>query len=585
MNIFSYIKQHLSIVSVIQEYVTLKKAGGYLKGPCPFHDEKDASFTVSPHKEIFYCFGCHVSGDVISFISQIEGCNQMEAAQLLIDKYNLEIPAHLHNNKTFISTEQKNHYFELCYTCAKWFTQQLQHSYEAQEYIKQRHIDTTALDVFSIGFFPVGQTSIKQLQHFVQKEGFLIKDLLDAGIVMESKHGLYSPYENRIIFPITDHLGRYCGFGGRVFIKDDDRAKYYNSRENEYFNKGTLLFGMHQAKKDIQIKEAAFLVEGYTDCIAMFQYGYKNTVATLGTACTYEHLKQLSHYADYLYVIFDGDKAGLNAMLKLTQLCWNVSIETRVIVLPASEDPASFLRKNHTLDTYIQHAQDIFSFFVKQSCTHYQSQSLKKKLVIVQEIIKIIASINDHLKQTVLLQEASSALGVPFEILKRECRNHNTYITHGENEQKTIAEQSYQPSPGDQKMFSLIMHHPELMHNQNYSLIVDVLPLPLCQIIHKRDQYIARTPTEKTPPFDEILHLLDNEEKSLIHHALMADMPTHTPNIDHEMCEFIKYHWKTITHTIKQRIAHAQQENNVERVTQLLTQLQKLKQKILKLEL
>ena len=172
---------------------------------------------------------------------------------------------------------------------------------------------------------------------------------MTAGILSESKNALYSPFEDRIMFPITDNLGRFCGFGGRTFMPQDERPKYYNSKENNFFTKGSLIFGLNVAKRDIQHKEIVFVVEGYMDCIAMAQHGYTNTVATLGTACTLEHLKQLSRYASYVYVLYDGDAAGQSAILRLTELCWNVNMDLKVIRLPRQEDPASFLAKGKAL--------------------------------------------------------------------------------------------------------------------------------------------------------------------------------------------------------------------------------------------
>ncbi|KKQ20200.1 MAG: primase protein [candidate division TM6 bacterium GW2011_GWA2_36_9] len=265
MNLFTYIKERLSIADVAREYVSFKKAGIYYKGTCPFHQEKDASFTISPHKGIFYCFGCHATGDVISFISQIEGCNQFEAAKLLIEKYSIDIPEQLLQEKkdSTTSLDEKNHYFALCELMAKWCNEQLPQSPQAMAYLTQRNITPATIKHFTIGYFPSGIKAIKQFQRFAHQHDFLIKDLTDARLLMEGKNCHYSSFEERIIFPITDHLGRCCGFGGRVFQKDDDRAKYYNSHENSFFNKGTLLFGLSQAKKAIQQSGKAFTLNNY----------------------------------------------------------------------------------------------------------------------------------------------------------------------------------------------------------------------------------------------------------------------------------------------------------------------------------
>src|SRR5579871_5907950 len=342
MNIFSFIKERVAILDVVNEYVTLKRAGGYHKGTCPFHHEKTASFTVSPDKHIFYCFGCHLSGDVISFIARIENCSQKDAAQLLAEKYSLELPHNFSFEATEKETEHKNHYFLICKAVATWCHQQLLKNNVAQAYFQRREFTPEMFAYFDIGYFPSGNVAINDLLYAMKRQSILAQDLLDAAILAEGRTTFYSPFEDRLIFPIKDTLGRYCGFGGRTFKEHDTRPKYYNSRENDYFIKGSLLFNLDKAKKSIQESGKIFLVEGYTDCMAMTQHGIPNTVATLGTACTLEHLKQLARYAEHIFIVYDSDHAGKSAILRLAELSWQVNLEVKVITLPDGEDPASF---------------------------------------------------------------------------------------------------------------------------------------------------------------------------------------------------------------------------------------------------
>src|SRR5579859_5964285 len=346
MNLFSFVKSQVFILDVINEYVTVKKAGIYYKGTCPFHSEKTASFTVSPHKEIFYCFGCHATGDVIAFIAQIEHCSQKEAADHLIDRHGIEVPAHISiERETSQEHNQKKRYFELCDLAAEWAHKNLETNPQALSYFTNRGFTKQTLQLFNVGYFAGGQNGIKNLINFVGQHQFLIDDLLEAHILVQGKQVRYSPFEERLLFPIKDNLGRSCGFGGRIFKEGDERAKYYNSHENQFFTKGSLFFGLHMAKQSIQERASAFIVEGYTDCMAMVQHGYSNTIATLGTACTLEHLKILSRYVHTVHVIYDGDQAGQKAMLRLAELCWEVNLELKVVCLPDKEDPASLLTK------------------------------------------------------------------------------------------------------------------------------------------------------------------------------------------------------------------------------------------------
>jgi DNA primase len=571
MNLFTYIKDRITIVEVISEYLSLKKAGIYYKGSCPFHQERDASFTVSPHKGIFYCFGCHATGDVISFLSQMEGCNQFEAAKLLIEKYSLDVPAELLQEKkdSTQTLDEKNHYFALCELMSSWCHKQIKNSLDAQQYLSQRNISPAIVDQFKVGYFPSGLKYIKSFQKYAHEEGFLIKDLTVAHLLNEGNHHFYSPFEDRIIFPITDHLGRNCGFGGRIFKENDERAKYYNSQESALFNKGALLFGLSQAKKAIQKTKQAFLVEGYTDCIAMVQYGYPNTIATLGTACTHQHLKQISHYADELFVLFDGDSAGLKAVLRLTQLCWDVNIDIRVIQLPKNEDPASFLGAGENLKTCIKKAEDIFSFFMHTSTQEFKTQPLKKKLAIVRELMRIINTINDDLKKMILLQDAATKLNLPIETLKNECRKQY------EPEKPSISPEAVtiKISDSEKRMFVVLLEMPDLLQKEIIKIMYQAFSEPLKTIIQIYDET-----EEKTIP--SLLEKLSEEYQQLTQQLLVTHDKEQN---DYEKIikEFAKRNWKKIALNTKEQIALAQKKDDLPQVKVLLQQLQELKKKVL----
>ena len=573
MNLFNFLKDRIQVVDVIKEYVSLKKAGTYYKGRCPFHHEKDASFTVSPHKQIFYCFGCQATGDVIAFIAQIEGCSQFEAAKFIIDKYNIEVPPQLLNEKQESSgtISQKNHYYQLCEAIATWCAQQLQSNQDAKTYLNERKLTQNIIEQFDIGYFPPGQSNLKKLQQHLLHQGFLIKDLFDQHILIESQKGLYSPFEDRIIFPISDHIGRYCGFGGRVFKPHDERAKYYNSRENTFFAKGSLLFGLQHAKKAIQKTTTAFLVEGYFDCIMMVQHGYPNTIATLGTTCSIEHLKLLAQHTDTLFVIFDGDAAGLRAMLRLTQLCWHANINIRIICLPKNEDPASFLGEGHKLEPYVERAQDIFTFFIDNASTQFKQQSLRGKLAIVHELIEIIMTIDDNLKQVILLQDAAESLHIPYAILQRECDKQQTYHNAEPDVQKPESDDT---SATERKLFALIINNPKLLEREEVILLLDLFPESICRILNQFNGLSTKT-------LDELVPLLSEQDKQLTYTLIMTHDETEANDPEAVIASAIRHSWKVLAQKIKERVAQAHQCNDHQQVTRLLEHLQELKKKML----
>lgn len=573
MNLFSYIKSRVSILDTINEYVTLKKAGGYYKGTCPFHHEKTASFTVSPDKEIFYCFGCHITGDVISFIAKIENCSPKDAAQLLSERYSIDLPEAISFELSETKQKEKNHYFGICKAVALWCHAQLVKNSTALGYFHERGFDMTITNYFMLGYFPSGNAAISDLIHCMKKESILIHDLIDAHILAQGRTTLYSPFEERLIFPIKDSLGRYCGFGGRIFKAHDTRPKYYNSRENDYFIKGSLLFNLDNAKKNIQETGTIFLVEGYTDCMAMVKYGLINTVATLGTACTIEHLKQLARYAEQLFIVYDNDTAGQQALLRVTEMCWHVNLELKVIVLPPGEDPASFLSHNSNMQELIHKAQDIFIFFINTLGKGFLSKPLNQKMNIARALLTTIGSIQDLLKRDMLLQKAAHIFDIPFTSLKDELNrlqaqqpamlpadSKNVAPTQLPQEEVTILEK---------RIFCAIVNNNELLQRKNNKQhIIYYLPTSLKNIILQLEKAQKE---DNLTTFTHFFDTLNEHEKQYVGGLLLEKYePLATHEFDKLLVQLQKKHWKVIVHDIKAQLAHAKQEGNMEKVSLIL---------------
>lgn len=578
MSLFSFIKSNISIADVVNEYVTLKKTGIYLKGSCPFHSEKTASFTVSPHREIFYCFGCQAGGDVISFISKVENCSQLEAAQHLADRYNLDIPEEFNApsaKQAHTNADEKKRYFELCKAVANWCAQNLAKSLAAKKYLADRGFGDASATRYKIGYFPGGPGSVKNFIHALSQKSFLASDLLDAHILSEGRSIMYSPFEERIIFPIKDHLGRYCGFGGRIYRPHDERAKYYNSRENAYFTKGAILFGLDQAKKEIQEKGFVVLVEGYTDCIAMAQQGILNCVATLGTACTDEHLKILGRYARELYVLYDGDNAGQKAILRLTEIAWNANLELKVVCLPADQDPASFCRNGGDIHELIRNAQDIFRFMIDVIGKDFAAKTLNEKLQITGKLISIINNIDDPIKRDLLLSQAAIALDIPRESLAGQI----SYKPAPQNPGlKNV--QHLEHSPLERTLFGAIMMDFTMLEKANADFLIDYFAPPLKAILGKLK---VSHQENKNLEFPEFFDELNDQDKQLVNRILMSAPDNHQAGtFDLLIKEFHKKHWKTIVSNVKEKISAAQKAGDTKQVQQLLAEFQELKKTVLR---
>jgi len=563
-NLFSYVKSQISIVDVISSYVQLKKLGGYYKGSCPFHAERTASFTVTPDRHIFYCFGCHATGDVIAFIAKAEHCSQVEAAKQLVDRYQLTPPQQLLTT-TSAPDVRKRHY-DLCEMIAQWCIEQRKKQPAASAYFAQRGFTESTLEQFQIGYFPGTMPALKSLISFVGTKQFLVADLLERHLVESSRNALYSPLQERLIFPIKDHLGRVCGFGGRIFKPQDTRPKYYNSKEHEFFNKGSLLFGFDQAKKKMHETGAVYLVEGYTDCMAMAQHGYLNTVATLGTACTLEHLKQLSRHVHTLYALYDGDAAGQKAMLRLAELCWEVNLEPRVITLPASHDPASLLQKE-SLEPYISQARDIFVFYIDSLGHGFVQMALSEKLRVAQRLIDLITKVQDSLKRDLLIQRASEVLGIPFNSLAQQV-----------NKEAQASAPATEPAAAqtvsqlEKKLFTALLIDDNLWQTTQ-ELFADFHPM-LQAILTK---LVASKAGGE--PFET---LLTDPEKIIVNRALSMAVQEQMDNSPQLVEQFQKKHWKTLVTGLKQQIARAEREHNPTKVQELLTTFQALKSTMLK---
>jgi DNA primase len=580
MNLFSFIKERISILDVVNEYVTLKRAGGYHKGTCPFHHEKTASFTVSPDKQIFYCFGCHLSGDVISFMAKMENCSQKDAAKLLAEKYSLELPQSLSFETTEKNTENKNHYFAICKAVALWCHEQLLKNPTAQSYFHRRGFIAENFSYFTLGYFPSGNTGISDLLYSMKKQSVLSRDLIDAHILAEGRTTLYSPFEERLIFPIKDALGRFCGFGGRTFKEHDTRPKYYNSRENEYFVKGSLLFNLDKAKKSIQETGKIFLVEGYTDCMAMAQQGMPNTVATLGTACTVEHLKQLARYAEHIFVVYDNDHAGTSAVLRLTELCWHVNLELKVIMLPAGEDPASFLTNKGNLSTLIDRAQDIFHFFLDTLGQNFLNKPLAQKIQITRSFLTVISTINDVLKKDILLQKAAKTFDIPFESLKQELDRIQEKIASPVGHHQTIVKHEQEAVPLlEKRIFCAIMNNIQLFSGESRLRLITYLSSPLRDILA---QLKATKETTKTITFGCFFDTLNERDKQYVSKLLLEEHEImDTTAFDRLLEQLQKKQWKLIVRDIKAQLTQAKQVGDTHKAALILQDFMELQNKLL----
>lgn len=330
------IKERLDIVDIVGDYVRLHKTGKNFKGLCPFHQEKTPSFIVSPDRQTFHCFGCGEGGDIFSFIMKIEGLDFREALEILARKAGVTLSVPSVSGKN----EDKRSLFDIMELSLLFYRTALKDpgGRIALHYLNKRDITLEDASLFELGWAP---SSWDSLWSHLKKEKISLKEALDCGLVIEGTKGVYDRFRGRIIFPIRDVSGKLLAFGGRV--TDGDGAKYINSPEGLLYSKRQNLYLLHIAKQEIREKKRAILVEGYMDAIRLHLSGYKETIASLGTALTEDQARLLKRFTDLCFICYDSDTAGQEATVRSMYVLQQCGLDVRVVGLPSGKDPDDLL--------------------------------------------------------------------------------------------------------------------------------------------------------------------------------------------------------------------------------------------------
>ncbi len=332
------LKARLDIVDVVSRYIELKRAGANYKANCPFHDEKSPSFTVSPSKQLFKCFGCGIGGDSIKFVMEHEGLNYPEAIEKLASEYGVA----LKRSQKTDSIYQKASILE---ELNQFFRKELQNNQQAKEYLLNRGVYESSIEKFELGFAPASHKSLD----FLRNRGVKLSDGLSLGILAKGDDGrVYARFSNRITFPIFSPSGKIVGYGGRIITQRDDIGKYINSPQTKIFDKSTLLYGYHKAKNSIMKKGRIIIVEGNLDVVMLHQAGWSNVVATLGTALTERVVPLIKRGEPEVIVAYDGDSAGREAAFKAARLLSQKQMRGGVVIFDEGIDPADMVKEGRT---------------------------------------------------------------------------------------------------------------------------------------------------------------------------------------------------------------------------------------------
>jgi len=409
----SELRDRVDIVDVVGSYVRLKKAGANYKALCPFHKEKTPSFMVNRERGIYKCFGCGASGNAITFVMETQKVGFVEAVKTLAARVGMKVPV-------TDSDPARSERYERLYEALEFAAQQAEDllwnsgaGRRAREYLQERGISTETARTFRLGYAdPSGVYLVRKAR------GLPVWPALGAaGMVLEGRSGPRDMFRNRLLFPICNASGRVVGFGGRSL--DGTEPKYINTRESLLFRKGSLLYGLTQAKPRIRESGAAILVEGYTDVIALHQAGFRNAVASAGTAMTEAQAAGLKRYADTVIVAFDGDEAGRNAALRSLEVLLGAGLDVRVAPLDPGEDPDSAVRKTgrdgfqRTLDE----AVDAVAF-----AAVHEGGNPREREAAMRRVAALLAAAGDPVRRRILTEKAADVLGVPEEVLADAAR-------------------------------------------------------------------------------------------------------------------------------------------------------------------
>jgi DNA primase len=416
------IKERAGIVAVVSEFVELKSAGQNFKGLCPFHSEKTPSFTVSPSKGIFHCFGCGVGGNVFHFLMKFKGISFPDAVRLLGERVGVPVES------AYPGDERARNRSETLYrinsAAAAFFEKCLYSEGGAQalNYLLGRKLSTSTLREFRIGYSPGAWDAL--LSH-LRLGGFSIEDIEETGLIVKRKsgQGQYDRFRNRVMFPIFDNIGRCIGFGGRTLEADKaEIPKYINSNENLLYHKGKYLFGFTNAQEAIRKEDRAIIVEGYVDVLRMHQEGLKNTIAPLGTALTEDQVSLLTRYTKNVYLVFDSDDAGAKAAVRSATLMQKKGIDPSVVRLPAGRDPGDFFDEYSPEDfkLLLEDAVPGIAYVVGAFTGTKKKHTANEKIVILTQLTDYYNTISDDILKLSFLDTLSEALDIQKTVLERE---------------------------------------------------------------------------------------------------------------------------------------------------------------------
>lgn len=494
------------VEDVVGSYVSLKKKGANLWGLCPFHHEKTSSFSVSPSKGIYKCFGCGKAGSAVRFVMEMEQCSYIEAIRQLAQRYHIQIEERELTQEEKQRQDDRESMFVVNDFANKWFQSQLHDTPEGatvgMAYLRQRGIREDIIQKFQLGYSPEKARLWEEAKKGGYQETYLINDpdkLIGAGVCIKDEKGhLFDRFRGRVIFPFFSVSGKVTGFAGRLIKQSDKAGKYVNSPTSILYEKKHELYGFYQAKQAIKREDCCYLVEGQLDVIQLVQSGIENVVASGGTALTFPQIRLIHRFTNNATILYDGDSAGIKAALRGIDMMLEEGINVKVVLLPEGEDPDSFARKhnaNEVLEYIQQNQTDFIRFKTKLLYNEAGSDPIKRAEMIIQ-IVESIAIIPDIIKRQVYIKDCATTLQIQEQVLIKKVieirqRNLDEQKKKKQNQERIAPSTSTSTETPEQPLHPT---QPAQLSNKDRNIrnIMQLIIRHGEKIIHQDEQVVVR---------------------------------------------------------------------------------------------
>ena len=564
------IKSRVDIVELAGEYLTLKKAGRNYLGLCPFHQEKTPSFTVNREKQIFYCFGCGEGGNAITLLMKIAGMSFPEAIRHLAEKTGVILPARA-VGRGGDKDEQRDGIVGINLKAAQWFAGNLSspEGRAARDYLQARSLTEEISRQFRLGYAP---DRWRSLADYLERSGISLKLAEEAGLVVAARdEGFYDRFRSRLIFPIENVFGEVIAFGGRILGPGE--PKYLNSPESSVYTKGKNLYGLNRAREAIREEGFCLIVEGYFDVISLWNAGSRNTVATLGTALTREHLDLLRRYTQDVVALFDPDEAGRRALDRALELFLAANMRARALVLPDDSDPDEFVRKygKEKMTDLIAAAPAISDYYIDNVLG--DGKTFEENRDLLKTAMEFLAKIGNGLERNLFIKRISEKLGIDQALLKKEAHRKTSRARPAQG--RPVKATQTDRSALEVNLIRLMLEYPQnILLVENEDVLDYFLDEPLKDLGAKMIQ------TYKLLGFIDLHVLLptdaDKPLKDMIYKLSIEAPPTDESMVERNFADNIrriKEKWyREKKRLLQHQLRQAQEEGNQDMIRELTVQ-------------